>query len=64
MPATGTPEEQESNPSAPSSTNSGGASAKQILEICRLPCFDPQGRAEFDGKDGNVLLTCMWPRKE
>ena len=28
MPAAGTPEEQESNPSAPSSTNSGGASAK------------------------------------
>lgn len=32
MPATGTPVEQESNPSAPSSINSGGASAKQILE--------------------------------
>ena len=42
MPATGTPEEQESNASAPSSTNSGGASAKQILEICGLPCFDPK----------------------
>lgn len=43
MPATGTPVEQESNPSAPSSTNSGGASAKQILEVRDLPCFDPKG---------------------
>lgn len=44
MPATGTPVEQESNPSAPSSTNSGGASAKQILEVRDLPCFDPKGK--------------------
>ena len=43
MPATETPVEQESNPSAPSSTNSGGASAKQILEVRDLPCFDPKG---------------------
>ena len=43
MPAIGTPVEQESNPSAPSSTNSGGASAKQILEVRDLPCFDPKG---------------------
>ena len=43
MPATGKPEEQESNPSAPSSTNSGGASAKQILDFLGLPCFDHKG---------------------
>ena len=43
MPATGTPEEQVSNSSAPSSTNSGGASAKQILEVRGLPCYDPKG---------------------
>ena len=54
MPATGTPEEQESNPSAPSSTNSGGASAKQILEICRFPCFDPKG--------GPNSLSVRWKR--
>ena len=43
MPVTATPEEQESNPSTPTSTNSGGASAKQILEVRGLPCFDPKG---------------------
>ena len=43
MPATGKPEEQESNPSASSSTNSGGASAKQILDFLGLPCFDHKG---------------------
>ena len=43
MPAIGTPVEQESNPSAPSSTNSGGASAKQILDVRDLPYFDPKG---------------------
>ena len=40
MSATGTLEEQVSKSSAPSSTNSGGASAKQILEVRGLPCFD------------------------
>ena len=43
MPATGTPEEQASNSSTPSSTNSGGGSVKQILEVRGLPCFDPKG---------------------
>ena len=43
MQATGTPEEQESNPSARLSSNLGGASAKQILEVRGLPCFDAKG---------------------
>ena len=43
MPTTGTPAEQASNPSARLSTNLGEASAKQILEVCGLPCFDPKG---------------------
>ena len=43
MPATGTPEEQESNPSAWLSTNLGGAIANQILEDRGLPCFDAKG---------------------
>ena len=43
MPATGTPEEQVSNSSVPLSTNSGGATAKQILEVGGPPCFDPKG---------------------
>ena len=45
MPATGTSEEQASNSSAPSSTNSVGASAKQILEVRGLPCFEPKGES-------------------
>ena len=43
MPAAGTPEEKERNPSAGLSTNLGGASAKQILEVRGLPCFDLKG---------------------
>ena len=43
MSATGTPEEQVSNSSAPSSTNSGEASAKHILEVLGLPCVDTKG---------------------
>ena len=43
MPATGTPEEQESNPSAWLSANLGGAIANQILEDRGLPCFDAKG---------------------
>ena len=57
MPATGTPKEdkeQESNPSAPSSTNSGGASAKQTLEVRGLPCFDPKGEPNS--------LSARWKR--
>ena len=43
MPATGTPKEQESNPSAWLSANLGGAIANQILEDRGLPCFDAKG---------------------
>jgi len=66
MPATGTPKEQESNPSKRSSTNLSRASAKQILEVRGLPCFDPKGEPNslsIRWKDGNMLLTCMWPSK-
>lgn len=52
MPATGTPEEQVSNSSVPLSTNSGGASANQILEVRGLPCFDPKGEPD--------LLSVRW----
>ena len=45
MSATGTPEEQVSNSSAASSTNSGGASAKQILEV--------------RGRKGNVDISLL-----
>ena len=50
MPATGTPEEQESNPSTWLSTNLGGAFTKQILEDRGLPCFDVKGEASIRWK--------------
>ena len=54
MPTTGTPAEQASNPSARLSTNLGEASAKQILGVCGLPCFDPKGEPN--------LLSVRWKR--
>ncbi|PFX12858.1 Retrovirus-related Pol polyprotein, partial [Stylophora pistillata] len=53
MPVTGTPEGQESNPSTPSSSNSGGANAKQILEQIASLTFTtnvpPPGHLELKG---------------
>lgn len=43
MPVTGTPEEQGSESSVPSSTNSGGTTVKQILKVRGLPYFNPKG---------------------
>ena len=67
MLATGTPEEQVNNSSVPLSTNLGGASAKQILEVRGLLCFDPKGEPNslsVRWKQWKLLLTCMLPRKE
>ena len=48
MPVTGTPEEQGSESSVPSSTNSGGTTVKQILKVRGLPfLLQPQGGAEL-----------------
>ena len=42
MSRTETTGEQASESSTPS-TNSGGATVKQVLEVRGLPCFDPKG---------------------